>query len=166
MNSMLSARGARFLVSMVVIGVLAVQAIAALALTPGPVEKPPFLWPFLNYPMYSAPHYEGEGIPRFEVVATTSDGRDIEVTQQSLGTDFWIFRNAFLLPFEDAGMRDELPPGVELLERRLDATVVEVRLEDRPLLLTRHGTEDGPPEVRGVARRASPDGPWEWEVAP
>jgi len=150
----------------VILVVLAVQAIAALALTPGPVEKPPFLWPFLNYPMYSAPHYEGEGIPRFEVVATTSDGREIEVTKENLGTDFWIFRNAFLLPFEQQGMRDELEPGVGLFERRHGVSVVEVRLEDRPLVLTRDGTEDGPSEVRGVARRTSPDGPWEWEVSP
>lgn len=164
MHLTLSERNARFLVSVVVIGVLGVQAIAALALTPGPVEKPPFLWPFLNYPMYSAPHYEGEGVPRFQVLATTSDGRTVEVTKENLGTDFWIFRNAFLLPFDDPGMRDELPSGVEQFENRHDVTLIEVHLENRPLLVTREGTEDGPLEIRGVARRASPDGPWEWET--
>jgi hypothetical protein len=161
-----SARLGRGLISAVILVVLGVQAIAALALTPGPIEKPPFLWPFLNYPMYSAPHYEGEGIPRFRVMVMTADGREIEVTKENLGTDFWIFRNAFLQPFENEGMRDELEPGVELFERRHGVTVVEVRLEDRPLLLTREGTADGPTEVRGVARRESPGGSWEWEMAP
>jgi len=160
----LSGRAARWLVTGVVLAVLAVQGIAAFGLTPGPVEKAPFLWPFLDYPMYSTPHYEGDGIPRYEVSAVTADGREMEITPETLGSDFWIFRNAFLFSFFYPGMRDELEPGVELLEQQHDVTILEVRLENRPLLLTREGASEGPLALEGVAHRAAPDEPWQWEV--
>jgi hypothetical protein len=159
-----SAAGTRWVVSGVVVAVLAVQAIAAFGLTPGPVEKSPFLWPFLDYPMYSTPHYEGDGIPRYRVLAVTADGEELEVTPAALGSDFWIYRNAFLFSFFYPGMRDELEPGVELLERRHGVTVLEVRLENRPLLLTREGTTEGPLALEGVARRDAADQPWQWEA--
>lgn len=155
---------ARGLVSLVVVVVLGTQAVAALGLTPGPVEKSPFLWPFLDYPMYSTAHYEGEGIPRYRVVGTTADGREMEIDRETLGTDFWIFRNAFLFSFRYPGMRDELPPGVELFETRHGVRLIAVRLENRPLVLTRDGAVNGELRIEGTARRDDAGDTWQWEV--
>jgi len=154
----------RILASGVIVLVLFLQAIAALGLTPGPIEKTPFLWPFLDYPMYSTPHYEGDAIPRYRVVGTTADGREMQIDPETLGADFWIFRNAFLFPFRFRADRGELEPGVELFERRHGVTLVEVRLEDRPIVLSRSGSSQGPVELVGTARRAPDGDSWEWEV--
>lgn len=155
---------ARLAVSTVIVVVLAFQGIAALGLTPGPVEESPFLWPFLDYPMYTQPYYEGEAIPRYRVVGVTAGGREVEITRESLETDFWIYRNVFLLPLLYRPQRDELEAGVQLYERRHGVSLVEVRLENRPLVLTREGTEDGEIEFVNTARRTAAGEPWRWEV--
>lgn len=154
----------RALVGVVIVAVLSVQVIAAFGLRPGPVGKAPFLWPFLSYPMYDQPHYEGDGIPQYRVIAMTADGHSVEIDAQSLGTSYWIFRNAFLFPFVYRGRRRGLEPGVALFERRHGVTLVQVRLENRPILLRRNGSVVGSTEVVGVARRTSTSAPWEWSV--
>jgi hypothetical protein len=148
----------------VILVVLALQGIAAAGLTPGPVEESPFLWPFLDYPMYTQPHYEGDGVPRYRVTGITGDGREVEITPETLGTDYWIYQDAFLYSFMYRPQRDELEPGVRMYEGRHGVSLVEVRLENRPLVVTREGTVDGAPELEGTARRTRPDGPWAWEV--
>lgn len=160
----LGERVGRLAVSAVIFAVLGVQAIAAFGLTPGPVERSPFLWPFLDYPMYTQPHYEGDAVPRYRVVGVTEDGREVEITPESLGTDFWIYRNAFLFSFRFRGERHELESGVQLYELRHGVSLLEVRLENRPLVVTREGTMDGEVVRVGTARRASPSEPWRWEV--
>ena len=110
MNSVPPPRTRTRLVSFVIVSVLGLQAIAALALTPGPIEEPPFMWPCLNYPMYSVPRYEATGIQRLHVVATTSEGRELEVTHDQLGTT----RRS--LPVHDPGIVavSVLPEALEL----------------------------------------------------
>lgn len=164
MRGKTDSRIGRLAVSWVILVVLAFQGIAAAGLTPGPVEKSPFLWPFLDYPMYTRPHYEGEGIPRYRVIGVTDEDREVEITPETLGTDYWIYRNAFLFSFRYRGERDELEPGVQLYEDRHGVSLVEVRLENRPLVLTREGTVDGALELEGTARRAGAGEPWRWEV--
>lgn len=160
----LGERTGRLAVSAVILAVLGFQAIAAVGLTPGPIEKSPFLWPFLDYPMYTQPHYEGDAVPRYSVIGVTDDGREVEITPESLGTDFWIFRNAFLFSFRYRGERHELESGVQLYERRHGVSLREVRLENRPLVVTREGTADGEAVRTGTARRTGPGDPWRWDV--
>lgn len=154
----------RSLVSALIVTVLGLQTIAALGVTLGPLHASPFMWPFLSYPMYSAPHFEGDSIPRYRVVATTTDGTQIEVTPKTLGTNFWIHRNAFLKPLLNPDRRDDLVPGIELVERRHGVRLVEVRLEDRPLVLTGNGVLEAELQLRGIARRAAIDEPWQVEA--
>ena len=58
----------------VIVLVLGLQALTAFGLTPGPIEHSPYLWPFLEYPMYSKAHFVGEEVPRYQVVAVTGAG--------------------------------------------------------------------------------------------
>ena len=42
-------------------------------------------WPIVDYPMYSAPHFEGEEIPRLAVVGIRDNAEEIDV----LPEDIW-----------------------------------------------------------------------------
>lgn len=163
MSGTLGDRIARLVISLVILAVLGLQGITAVGLTPGPIEKSPFLWPFLDYPMYSLPYFEGDAIPRHRTVGITEDGRELEINPETLGTDFWIYRDAFVFPLIHRSMRRDLGPGVELFESRHGVRLVEIRLEDRPLVLTPEGTVEGGVEVLGVARRLEASEPRRWD---
>lgn len=157
-------RTGRLAVSAVILAVLGFQAVATVGLTPGPIEKSPFLWPFLDYPMYTQPHYEGDAVPRYSVIGVTDDGREVEITPESLGTDFWIYRNAFLFSFKYRSKRHELESGVQLFERRHGVSLLEVKLDNWPIVVTREGTTDGDTVRVGTAGRTGPGEPWHWDV--
>ena len=48
-------------------------------------------WPFIDYPMYSTSHQEGERVPaRHVIYGITSDGAKIELTMQAIGVNLWM----------------------------------------------------------------------------
>lgn len=154
----------RLFASTVIVAVLVLQAVASIRLTVGPLERSPYLWPFIDYPMYSQPRYEGDELPRHRVFGITEAGERIRITPEALDTDYWIFRDAFVFPFLHTPLRDDLAPGVELFESRRGVRLIEVQLEDHPLVLTREGWIEGWPTRVGAARREGPGEPWSWEV--
>lgn len=154
----------RLFVSMVIVTVLGFQAVASIRLTVGPLERSPYLWPFIDYPMYSQPRYAGDELPRHSAFGITEHGERVRITPEILDTDYWIYRDAFVFPFVHTPLRDDLAPGVELFESRRGVGLVEVTLEDHPLILTREGWIEGEPTTVGVARRQGPGEPWVWEA--
>lgn len=154
----------RLFVSVVIVAVLVFQAVASIRLTVGPLERSPYLWPFIDYPMYSQPRYEGDELPRHRVFGVIEGGERIRITPEILDADYWIYRDAFVFPFLHTPLRADLAPGVELFESRRGVRLIEVQLEDHPFIVTREGWVEGSPTRVGTARREGPGEPWSWEV--
>jgi hypothetical protein len=114
--------------------------------------SPPTLWPFVDYPMYSRPHYEGEPISQLRVVATLDDSSEVSIGPGDVGLDFWHFRLHVVrgLEMNDAARVREL---VRLYQTRNNRRLVGLRLENHPIILSRDGIRPGRPEVRRDLRR-------------
>ena len=49
-------------------------------------------WPFVAYPMYRTPHYEGERLDHdWRTFVVFEDGRRSELDRAELGIDFWLY---------------------------------------------------------------------------
>jgi hypothetical protein len=74
------------IISAVIVAVLGLQAFAVVG------RSGKWTWPFTDYPMYAESHQEGERISaKHFVFATTADGREVEITPESLGVNLWVF---------------------------------------------------------------------------
>src|SRR5437667_6308265 len=81
-------------VSVVIAVVLMLQFAATFDLFPRLVSRPSHLfWPFVNYPMYRAAHYEGAVIERYRVFGRAADGSEVEVAPSDLGLNFRKFQD-------------------------------------------------------------------------
>lgn len=49
------------------------------------IVRPPTLWPFINYPMYSGTHHPGDTIPHVVLLAEFADGSQFEVKPEAIG---------------------------------------------------------------------------------
>lgn len=164
-RSVTSANASRLLeslISAVIVAVLAFQLLANAGLTPGPIEEPPFLWPFVDYPMYAGTKERGTPIPRYEIVGETEDGEQVEITPQTLGTSFFIFRKSFVLPFLNPNRRGDLREGADLFEELHDTRLNRVRVRDSPLVLSPEGLQERGSYVVGVAVRDPAGDSWSW----
>lgn len=139
-------RKARFaLVSLFIVGVLGAQTIASFGLQHGPIADDPWLWPFLGYPMYRIPHYEGDRLSRYRMFGILADSSEVAVTPSNLGTSFWTFRRfAFALQNRD---QQEIEVLADLYEQRHGRRPMAFRLEDHPLVLRHSGVTEGQPDV-------------------
>lgn len=130
-------------------GILGVQAIASFGLQHGPIRDDPWLWPFLGYPMYAIPHYEGDRMSRNRVYGILADSSEVAVTHSTLGTDFWTFRRGLVFALLN-GDRQEIEAFADLYEQRHGRRPVPFRLEDHPLILGHSGVTEARPEVRMI----------------
>lgn len=134
----------KLLASAVIAGVLALQGIAVLRLTPGPVEKPPFLWPFMDYPMYSRPHYEGDTVPRERMYGVLGDSTEVRIQPSDLGLKYWWFRRGLIFSVVGEDTSD-VRGYARLYAPREGRSLTTFRLYHRPLVLRRWGAEPSPP---------------------
>jgi hypothetical protein len=105
----------------------------------------PKLWPFLDYPMYADSHQAGETINRFQVVGTLKDSKEVVISPEDLGMNFWLFQ-----PFVHAlGQGDiaEIKRYAAQYESRQGVELVQLRLETRPAVMTRQGVTFKPLKV-------------------
>lgn len=132
-------------VSGVIVVTLGFQTLATFKWTPGPIERPPFLFPFLNYGMYSRVQAPGTPIRRIHVVALTPD-RERTLAPEDVGLNFWTYQWGFVdaIRYEQ---RDRLTVYAEAVERHTGLRPTGFRVEDRPALLTRDGIADGETEI-------------------
>lgn len=99
----------RFLVSSLLASILGVHAFVAL---PG-IRFGGWYWPFIDYPMYSNPHYTGEAVPFLSLAGIPCEGGPASaITPESLGIG-WHRLNYLLVPFGDGD--ESTHGGVQLL---------------------------------------------------
>ena len=95
------------LISLVILGVLTIQTTVSFcckdgqtripslgSVQSGPglmaykVFTPPSSWPFLDYPMYKIPYFEGSEIPLYRVVGILPDSTEVTIRRNDLGFTF------------------------------------------------------------------------------
>ena len=129
--------------SLFILGILGLQTMPIVTLL---TDKPwgGYYWPFVDYPMYTHAHHEGEHvIVGFTIIATTNNGEEISINYKNhrdLGVDFWIFEDlvqGLLGPngYRNASSFTALHPRGE--------EMVKLDIFDYPVMVTR----DGPVEV-------------------
>lgn len=135
--------------SVVVLVTITFQALASFQIQFGPIEGSPFLWPFLDYPMYTGAHYAGEPLERQVVVGILADSSEVMIAPADLGVTFWQFQN-FLNPAILDGHRDRADVYRGIYEERYGEYLIGFRLEDHPLILTEEGLVEGEPVELGA----------------
>jgi hypothetical protein len=135
----------RIAISAFIVFVIGLQAMAGARIR-GPLKPDPDRWPFLSYPMYRAAHFPGEAIPRHRVFGILEDSSEVEVTPETLGTNFWIWQRRLVDALDPVDPAD-LRAMANLHESAGGAPVSGFRLENHPVVLSEEGTEDGPAEV-------------------
>jgi hypothetical protein len=109
--------------------------------------RPSASWPFVDYPMYSEAHHEGERLSTHQVVATADDGREVILRPE----DRTIVprTSALLIPLilQD---RKRVDRYCEAYRRRNGRTLIAFRLDEHPLELTRKGLVPLPQEGTDV----------------
>ena len=120
----------------------------------------PALYPFLDYPLYAPPHYEGESIGWTLVFAETEEVTEWPVIALDLGVSAYRFEKAFLRALE--GDHAAVHEYINLYHRKYGRNLVEFRVERQPLILSREGVKPGPRAVLG-SFRTEPPGKREWE---
>jgi hypothetical protein len=107
----------------------------------------PYLFPFLDYPMYSLAHYEGETVPRYRIYGITADGTELAIDHRALDIKYFLYRKSFLWPVQRQEATPELLALVDVFERRSGATLKALRLENSPVSVTAEGLRDEPAET-------------------
>lgn len=130
-------RGER-LASAVIVVVVGLQFLASFQITPGPIEGSPFLWPFLDYPMYTTPRDLGDTLPRFELHGVLADSSEVEIGPSDLQMGFWVFRRGVLFDISDTARAEEIARKYEELHGR---EIRGFRLYERPFVLTGSGVD-------------------------
>lgn len=137
------------MVSLVILTTLVLQGLAAFELTVGPLERAPWMWPFMDYPMYNQPRYAGEPIDRQVVIGVLPDSSEVVVEPEDLDVTFWQFHSvlnqAIIL-----GDRSRAEPYRLIYEDRRGIRLIGFRLEDRPFFVTGDGLEEADPSVLGA----------------
>lgn len=118
--------------------------------------SPPTLWPFIDYPMYSGAHYEGDAVPRLFVFGTLEDSTEVPIVAADLGLSDWHFRRHFINGLA-SGNDERIKEFVGLYGNRHTKRLVGLRLENHPVILSRAGLRSGPPEVQKNLRLQPPE---------
>ena len=131
-------------ISIVIIFVLTLGAISALnfKLIYKPLRGSPDLWPFLDYPMYSTAHYEGEEIEHYAVFGTLEDATEVPILPEDFGLHFWIFRRTFVFAMLGDDQK-QIKDYAELYNSRHNKYLTGLRLENHPLILSGNGANPG-----------------------
>ena len=133
------------LTSFVILIFLVFQTVASFNLIGRTVHKyygSPFLFPFLDYPMYDAPHYEGDTLKQYFVFGTLEDLTEVPIVPEDLGLHFWLFRRGFVFALLKDDY-DEIKNYAALYEKRHNKRLIGLRLENHPLVLSRDGVDPG-----------------------
>ena len=137
-------RGAIPVLSPIIVSILITQSAISLLWYPIKLRlrKP---WPFLDYPMYSIPHYEGERISHIVVIGLRDELGEVPIKPEDLGIDRWHFRF-----YIEALLGDDLTIIREFVQRyemRQGTHLSGVRVEDRGPLLSKNGFVPASPQI-------------------
>jgi hypothetical protein len=102
-------------------------------------------WPIVDYPMYNAPHFTGEEIPRLSLVGIRDNSEEIDVLPEDIPGGYWHFQ-IFAKAVRDAH-KDVIEDVVRMYEAGHKVRLVALRVEDRPLVWKNAGAEPAPTRV-------------------
>ena len=148
MSSRLIARGQTLAVSAAIVLVIVLQGLASFRITVGPIEPPPFLWPFLDYPMYEQPRYQGDPIEQRVVVGVLADSTEVVISPEDLDVTFWQVQNVLSAAILQ-GDQARASAYRSMSEERYGQRVLGFRLENHPVVLTDQGPIAGPRVILG-----------------
>jgi hypothetical protein len=153
-----SERLAALLTSVVILTCLVLQSVATFRIFCPPINLfpslssfrifcAPALYPFLDYPLYAPPHYEGESIGQPLVFGWSEEMTEWPVVPLDLGVSSYKLERAFLsaLKGDHAGVHKYL----DLYQQRYGKKLVGFRLESQSLVLSNDGIKPGPRTVLG-----------------
>lgn len=126
------------IVSTVIVVVLTTQVVVSLVLFPF-VNHLRKTWPFLDFPMYSTAHYDGDRISRRSVLGIRPDGSEVEISGSDFGIGAWDFRQ-----FTNALERNNheiVLSFVHSYESTRNELLSEIRFVDRGQIFRRTGVE-------------------------
>lgn len=101
-----------------------------------------FYWPFIDYTMYSKAHYPGDSINRYVLFGILKDSREVSISSFDLGLTFYQFING-LVPAMIKGETAKIQLYVQLYERNHGKSLVGLRLENHPIVLSRERSRPG-----------------------
>lgn len=102
-------------------------------------------WPIIDYPMYSAPHFEGEEIPRMTVVGISESADEVDIEPEDVGGGYWHFQ--IFVSAVRRGDERIIRDMVRRYETRHRVRLAALRVENRPLRWTNARVEAAPVEV-------------------
>jgi len=133
-----------YVVSIVIAVVLLLQLVATFDMYPRLVSRQSHLfWPFMDYPMYRYPRYEGTVIERYRVLGRATDGSQVDVTPEDLGLNDRRFRDVLIAAVRQRDM-SRAAAFAELYKVRTGIQLVGMRVERYGDILTRDGLKPGP----------------------
>lgn len=150
--------------SVVIAGVLLLQGVQTLAphkrLKYLPIDEatnravrawvqPPAWYPFFDYPMYSRPHYPGEGVPQYRLLGRTAGGDEVVIDAESLRTTVFALHSHLINPLRNGDL-GATRPFVAQYERMHGVELVELRLENAPVVIGREGVRQAEPRTETV----------------
>jgi len=139
--------------SLVIVTILLLQAAVGICCHGSHPDVPfgkilcaPSLWPFLDYPMYSRPHFKGETVIRYFVVGIIDNSDEIVINPGDLGLDYWPFIRNFVDKMKK-GNKQTAQECADLYSTIFKQRLVGIRLENRPVQLTAAGVQQAPIEI-------------------
>ena len=132
-----SGRLYRGFASLVIVAILGVQFVGGFGF-----RRAEF-WPFLTYPMYAGPRYDGDRFNEYQLFAETEGGERIALEAEDFGYSYWLFReNA-----QQEVRRGRVPQALvaQVCARHGDG-IRELVLEDVGYSISRDGPVAGAPE--------------------
>ena len=106
----------------------------------------PILWPFMSYPMYSYPKYEGGSIKQYSIVGTLSNGQEVKITPENLGINYWIFMYGLKESLRKNKVED-VKDFARLYEEKNKGKLSSIRLISNPLILSKKEINPGLPKI-------------------
>lgn len=136
----------KVLVSLFISAFLGFQALAVSGFQPGPVEAAPFLWPFLDYPMYSGAHFEGDEIDRALVLGVRADSTRLPIEPADLGLGLFPYRRGPVRALR-RGNLEAARLYRDIYAERHGVDLIGFELKYRPIVVTRSGYQSAPERI-------------------
>lgn len=115
-------------------------------LIPCHFPSPPAFYPFLDYPMYSQPHYEGEQVDRYLLFGISENSATVPILPTDVGLTVNSFRKNVVRALLNND-REKLRAFVSLYQKKHKKTLIELRLENYPLTFSEEGIKPGAREI-------------------
>lgn len=115
------------------------------SLCPNLPDDPAF-YPFLDYPMYAGARYEGVKVNQHFLVGVLKDGKEVPITHKDLRISRYNLIRKIIPEIEEKNLKI-IREYVKIYEQNSHKNLVELRLENHPLVITRKGVNPGETEV-------------------